>query len=127
MNDYLGAVVPRRLRVSASVQLAGMRVPARAFLMTAGLIATGGIAITLGADIERAIWSTGGLILGGLLVTEGRLWGRSSREVITIVWRHMSRRQRLRLARPLVTLPPEPPVAATVMPRPRWQQEEQGR
>ncbi|MCS6939737.1 MAG: hypothetical protein RMJ55_05745 [Roseiflexaceae bacterium] len=125
MNDYLSASMPRRLRLRASVQIAGMRLPARAFLMGIGVMAIGGIAISLGADIERTIWVSGGLIVIGLAVLEGRVWGRSSRDVAGIVWRHLNRPKRLRLSQPQVTLPSEEAFAPAVrLQRPHWQRRE---
>lgn len=125
MSDaYLSAPVPRRLRLNASVQLAGVRMPARAFLLTVGCIAFGGIAITLGVAIERAIWGCGGCIALGVTLLEGRLWGRSSRAIAAIVWRHFYRPKRLRPGRPWVALPLERPALAVTARRPRWQIEE---
>lgn len=125
MSDYLSAVVPRRLRLRASVQIAGMRLPARAFLMIVGVIAIGGIAISLGADIERTIWVGGGLIVPGLALLEGQVWGRSSRDAAGIVWRHFNRPKRLRASQPQVILPPEASsMPALMLQRPRWQRRE---
>lgn len=125
MSDYLSAAQPRRLRLRASVQIAGIRLPARSFLMSIGVITVGGIAISLGANIERAIWVSGGLIFIGLAVLEGRVWGRSSCEAVGIVWRHLNRPRRLRATQPQAILPPE----ASLMPapplqRPHWQRRE---
>lgn len=125
MSDYLSAVVPRTLRLRASVQIAGMRLPARTFLMIVGVIAAGGIAISLGADIERATWISGGLIVLGLALLEGHVWGRSSRDATGIVWRHLNRSKRLRTNQPRITLPPERSVVqAITLPRPHWQRRE---
>lgn len=125
MNDYLSAVVPRRLRVRASVQIAGMRLPARSFLMIVGMLAVGGIAVSLGATIERTIWVSGGLIFVGLALLEGRMWGRSSRDAAGIVWRHLSRTKRLRATQLQAILPQEESLMlAPSLQRPRWQRRE---
>lgn len=125
MSDYLSAAVPRRLRLSASVQVAGMRLPARSFLMIIGVMAIGGIAISLGANIERTIWVSGVLIFTGLAILEGRIWGRSSRDAVGIVWRHINRPKRLRASQPQAILPPEASLMATPsLQRPRWQRKE---
>lgn len=126
MSDFLSAVMPRRLRLRASVQIAGVRLPARAFLMGIGVMAVGGIAISLGADIERTIWVSGGLIVIGLAMLEGRIWGRSSRDAAGIVWRRLNQPKRLRIGQPRVTLPPEESLApALAIQPPRWQRKEE--
>ena len=51
----LSAPVPRNLRVRASVQLGGTRVPARAFLTCAGLLFAGGLLVVAGADLLRGL------------------------------------------------------------------------
>ena len=117
----LSAPVPRNLRVRASVQLGGTRVPARAFLICASLLFAGGLLVVAGADLLRTVRLTGALILLALAVFELRCWGRSTREVVHILARHVRRPHRLRLERPLVMLPPEAPVAELPR-RPRWQQ-----
>ncbi|MCS6841939.1 MAG: hypothetical protein NZ699_01775 [Roseiflexus sp.] len=125
MSDFLSVVMPRRLRLHASVQIAGMRMPARAFLMIVGVAAIGGIAISLGAEIERTIWISGGLIVVGLAMLEGRVWGRSSRDAVGIVWRHLNRPKRLRMGQLRVTLPTEERLApALALQPPRWQRRE---
>lgn len=124
MSDYLSAAVPRRLRLRASVQIAGMRLPARSFLMIVGVMASGGIAIALGANIERTLWLSGGLIFTGLAVLEGRIWGRSSRDAAGIVWRHLNRPKRLRATQPRVILPSATSMPASSLQRPRWQRRE---
>lgn len=125
MGDYLSAAVPRRLRLRASVQVAGMRLPARSFLLIVGVMAIGGIAISLGASIERTIWVSGGLIFVGLAMLEGRIWGRSSRDTARIVWRHLNRPKRLRAIQPRAILPPEAAsMPAPSLQRPRWQRRE---
>jgi hypothetical protein len=125
MSDYLSVAPPRRLRLHASVQIAGIRLPARAFLMSVGILTAGGIAITLGADIERTIWASGCLIFLGLALLEGRFWGRSSREAAGIVWRHLQRPKRLRLIQPHMALPPEEALSPVLKPRrPHWHYQE---
>ena len=116
----LSAHVPRNLRVRSSIQISSTRVPARAFLIVAGLIFCGGLMIVAGADLMRAVRLTSGLILLGLLVFELRCWGRSTREVGRILVRHYRRPRRLRLAPLMVTLPAEI-QPASIMRRPRWQ------
>jgi hypothetical protein len=119
------ASVPRRLRVRPSIQVAGTRVPARGFLLGVGVLFLGGMAVILGADLERTLWITGSLALIGLLLLEGRLWGRSTREVALIVGRHLCRPRRMRLTCAVIVLPPEAEQApAVVVRRPRWQTEE---
>ncbi len=126
MSDFLSAVMPRRLRLRASVQIASVRLPARAFLMGIGVMAVGGIAISLGADIERTIWVSGGLIVIGLAMLEGRVWGRSSRDAAGIVWRRLNQPKRLRIGQSRVTLPPEESLApALAIQPPRWQRKEE--
>ncbi|MGQ9828784.1 MAG: hypothetical protein ACUVSY_08985 [Roseiflexus sp.] len=125
MSDYLSVAPPRRLRLHASVQIAGMRLPARAFLMSVGILTAAGIAITLGADIERTIWVSGCLTFAGLALLEGRFWGRSSSEAAGIVWRHLKRPKRLRLTQPHIALPPEEALSSvSVLRRPHWQYQE---
>jgi hypothetical protein len=116
----LSAPVPRNLRVRSSIQISSMRVPARAFLIVAGLIFCGGLLIVGGADLMRTVRLTGALILIGLAVFELRCWGRSMREVAQILIHHGLRRKRLRLDRVMLTLPPETSAGGSV-PRPRWQ------
>lgn len=124
MDDYLGATVPRRLRLHASVQVAGMRAPARAFLMTIGCVAGGGIAVTLGADIERTIYTVGGLIIFGTTVLEGRLWSRSAHELAPVIWRYLRRPKYMRLARTRIVLRAEKPPHVNIIRRPHWQAKE---
>src|SRR6266545_3567932 len=63
---------------------------------------------------------TGALILIGLVVFELRCWGRSMREVVQILVRHVLRPHRLRLDVVMLTLPPEASTSASAG-RPRWQ------
>lgn len=121
MSEGHQAPVPRRLRVRSSIQVAGYRVPARAFLTVMGGGFTGMVAVILGADFERAVWATGSLVLGGLLIVEGRLWGRSSREVAAIVFCHARRPRRMRLGPQTIVLPPETAGTTGLPRRPRWE------
>src|SRR5439155_15245404 len=107
-------------RVRASVQVGTTRVPSRAFLLAVGVLVVGAVAVIGGADLGRTIQVSGALFVAGLLVLEGRLWGRSSREVTCILLRHLRRPKRLRLDPLLLTLPAETGVALGER-RPRWQ------
>jgi hypothetical protein len=112
--------VPRNLRVRASIQLASARVPARAFLIAAGLIFLGGLLIIAGADLMRTVKLSGALIILGLAVFELRCWGRSMPEVARILVRHVRRPRWLRLDAPLVVVPTEAGTEQSRR-RPRWQ------
>ena len=115
----LSAHVPRNLRVRSSIQISSARVPARAFLIVAGLLFCGGLAIVAGAALMATVRLTGAFIVIGLLVFELRCWGRSTTAVAAIIARHYRRPRRLRLDQPLLTLPDAPVVASP--PRlPRW-------
>ena len=116
----LSAPVPRNLRVRASIQVASTRIPARAFLITAGLIFVGGLMVVAGADIMQTVKLTGVLIMIGLAVFELRCWGRSTTEVTRLLLRHVRRCHRLRLEPRSITLPSETSVAPAPR-RPRWQ------
>ena len=116
------AHVPRQLRVRSSIQLASTRVPARAFLMVAGLTFAGGLMVVAGADLMQTIKLVGVLIIIALLIFELRCWGRSTRQVAGIVVRHYRRPMRFRLDRLIVPIPSETVTAGAVR-RPRWQAE----
>lgn len=116
----LSAPVPRNLRVRSSIQIASARVPARVFLIAAGLIFVGGLMVVAGADILKTVKLTGVLIIIGLAVFELRCWGRSTTEVTRLLLRHMRRRHRLRLEPRRILLPPETSTTLTLR-RPRWQ------
>ena len=116
----LSAPVPRNLRVRSSVQVAGTRLPARAFLIAAGLTFIGGLMIVAGADIMKTVKLTGVLTVLGLLVFELRCWGRSTTELTRLLLRHAWRRHRLRLEPQHILLPPETSSMPTLR-RPRWQ------
>ena len=119
----LSASIPRNLRVRSSIQVASARVPARAFLIAAGLIFGGGVLIVAGADVVRTAKVTSALIIIGLLIFEFRCWGRSMSEVVRILIRHTRRPRRLRLEPRIVVLPPET-SAAHALRRPRWQSQD---
>lgn len=116
----LHAPVPRHLRVRPTVQIAGQRLPAKGFILAAGVVLLGGIALVFGADLERTVWLVATLVLIGLMVVEGRLWGRSSREIVRIIVRYHRRPRRLRRAPVVLTLAPQPVSAAPAPRRPRW-------
>jgi hypothetical protein len=116
------AYVPRQLRVRSSIQLASTRVPARTFLIVAGLIFLGGLMVVAGADLVQTVKVVGGLIIIALLIFELRCWGRSTREVARIVMRHYRRAWQLRLDRRMVPIPIETATTAALR-RPRWQAE----
>src|SRR5262245_31835607 len=103
----LHAPVPRNLRVRSSIQLSSTRVPARAFLIVAGLIFCGGLMVVAGADLMRTLKLTGALIIISLIVFELRCWGRSTHEVGHILARHYRRPRLLRIDPSLITLPAE--------------------
>lgn len=115
----LRASIPRNLRVQPSIQLASTRVPARAFLMAAGLIFAGGLTVVAGADVVRTVKLISAAIVVGLAVFELRCWGRSSREVVRIVWRHHRRARRLVYEPELILLLEEVRNAGGAR-RPRW-------
>jgi hypothetical protein len=116
----LSAHVPRNLRVRSSIQLSSTRVPARAFLIVAGLVFCGGLLIVAGSELMRTIRLTRMLIIIGLVVFELRCWGRSTREVGRMLARHYRRPRRLRIEPIMLTLPAEiHPIS--VARRPRWQ------
>jgi hypothetical protein len=105
------------------VQVAGQRLPATGFLLVAGVVFLAGVAIVFGADLERAVWASGLAALAGLIAVEGRLWGRSSREVVRIVARHYGRPGHLRRAPVTLVLPPLPRDTQVPTRRPRWMEE----
>jgi hypothetical protein len=116
----LRAYVPRNLRVRPSIQLSSTRVPARAFLIVAGLLFAGGLMVIAGADLLKMVRLTGVLIIAGLVIFELRCWGRSTREVARILWLHYRRAHQIRLDPTMITVPTDVSVAPT-MRRPRWQ------
>jgi hypothetical protein len=117
----LSAHVPRRLRVRSSIQISSTRVPARAFLIVAGLIFVGGLLIVAGADLMRTVRFTAVLIVAGLIVFELRCWGRSVPEVVRILARHYRRPRQFRLMPVLMVIQAESEIS--VARRPRWQTE----
>jgi len=114
------AYVPRNLRVRSSIQLSSTRVPSRAFLIVAGLLFVGGLIVVAGADLLKTVRLTGVLIIAGLAIFELRCWGRPTREVARILWRHYRRAHRIRLDPAMITLPVDVSAAPTAR-RPRWQ------
>jgi hypothetical protein len=116
----LHAPVPRNLRVRSSIQLSSTRVPARTFLIVAGLIFGGGLMVVAGADVVRTLKLTGILIIVSLIVFELRCWGRSMREIARILARHYRRQSQLRLDPSLIRLPLEKEVVSAAR-APRWQ------
>jgi hypothetical protein len=118
----LHAFVPRNLRVRSSVQVAGQRLPATGFLLVAGTVFLGGLAVVFGAELERTIWGVAIAALIGLVVVEGRLYGRSSREVAQLIARHYQRTGTLRRTPTTIMLRPEPMNAQSAR-LPRWMDE----
>jgi hypothetical protein len=116
----LSAPVPRNLRVRSSIQLASARIPARAFVIAAGLIFVGGLLVIAGADLVKTSQFTGVAVVIGLVVFELRCWGRSTIEVIRILLRHALQTHRLRLEPVILVLPPVTNPAPLPR-RPRWQ------
>lgn len=120
----LRAHVPRNLRVRASMQLGGTtRIPARAFLISVGIIFLGVLMIVMGANIERTIYLIGALIIISLAIFELKIWGRSTREVAYIFVRHVRRPRQVRLMPQQIVLSAEV-VIVTSTRRPRWQVQE---
>src|SRR5581483_2739274 len=115
----LTASVPRNLRVRSSIQLASARIPARAFVIAAGLIFIGGLLVVAGADLVKTSQMTGVAVVIGLVVFELRCWGRSTIEVTRILLHHMRQDHRVRLEPVIVILPPET-NPAPLLRRPRW-------
>ena len=116
----LSAYIPRNLRIRASIQLASTRVGARAFVIVAGLIFVGGLLIVAGAELMGTVKLIGALIIVSLFMFELQCWGRSTREVARIVWRHYRRPHQLRSESRLLTVPNEISRASHLR-RPRWQ------
>lgn len=123
MFDELSAPCPRRLRVRPSLQVAGQRVPAYGFLVVVAVGLFSLVGVMLGTSLERMLWVSGALILVGLLLVEGRLWGRTSPQVATILWRQLRRPRRMRLAPRNIILPAEVAESRAMARRPRWQME----
>jgi hypothetical protein len=119
----LHALVPRNLRVRASVQVGGQRIPALGFILVAALVFIGGMLVVFGADPERTVWLVVAAALLGLVAVEGRLWGRPAREVVRIVGRHYRRPRRLRRSPVVITLPAEVARPSVAPRRPRWMEE----
>jgi hypothetical protein len=117
----LSAHVPRNLRVRSSIQLSSTRVPARAFLIVAGLVFVGGLLVVAGAGLMPTMRLTAALIVASLVVFELRCWGRSVPDVVRILARHYRRPRQLRLKPLMVVLPAE--IDTITARRPRWQTE----
>jgi hypothetical protein len=109
------------LRVRASIQLGSTRVPARAFLITTGLIFIGGLLVVAGAELAKTAKLIGALVLLALVVFELRCWCRSTSEVARILLRHVRRPRRIRPEGRIVTLAVEAATAPLAR-RPRWQE-----
>jgi hypothetical protein len=95
-------------------------VPARGFAVAMVAAFLGVVAVVLGCDLERTLYVTGTLALVCVAVVEGRLWGRSAREVVAIAARHARRPRLMRLAPQTVFVPAEA-VVQTAERRPRWE------
>ena len=121
MEQYLSAPVPRRLRVRASLTIGSKRVPLRIFALGATVCVIGILAIIGGADLTTALWWGGAIVLVGLIMLEGRLWSRDSRQVAAIVIRHLRRPRTLRLDTLTITIPSEAEEQRALPLRsPRW-------
>lgn len=116
----LQALVPRRLRVRSSVQLAGQRISARVFWLGVGVLFCGGLLLIVGFGLNGIVRLGGAVFVLGLLVFEVRWSGRSTLEFVRILIRYARRPRELRLEQLLISLPPETQAVATP-PRPRWQ------
>jgi hypothetical protein len=116
----LRAHVPRQVRVRPSIQISSTRVPARAFLIVAGLIFLGGLMTVAGADLMQTVRLTGALIILALVLFELRCWGRSVPQVARILIRHYRRARQVRLD-PVSVMVPMEAGTDTVTRRPRWQ------
>lgn len=118
--ERLCAPVPRHLRVRASVTIGNTRVSARAFLLAVGLLVGGALAVLMGAALTPTVQCLGVLLVGGLLLLEGRVWGRSIPAVGRIMLRHLRRPRHMRRVPILRTLPTDDPKITPAR-RPRWQ------
>jgi hypothetical protein len=107
--------------VRSSIQISSTRVPARAFLIVAGLVFMGGLLIVAGADLMPTVRLTAALIVASLVVFELRCWGRSVPEVARILARHYRRPRQLRLTPVMMVMPAESEISLAR--RPRWQTE----
>ena len=121
MDQYLSSPVPRRLRVRASLTIGSQRVPLRIFAVGTTVCVIGILAVIGGADLTATLWWGGAVVLGGLIVIEGRLWGRDSRQVAAIVIRHLRRPRTLRLDTLTIPIPGEAEEQRALPLRgPRW-------
>jgi hypothetical protein len=121
-NDYLSAPVPRSLRVRASLQIGGTRLPARSFVLLMALLLVSGIAIARGADLVGTAQVAGVLAAAGMTLLEGRWWGYSSAALAGLLLTHIARPRTLELSSRFTSLPPQGDTAPT-MRRPLWRQE----
>ncbi|HMO56333.1 MAG TPA: hypothetical protein PKA05_07970 [Roseiflexaceae bacterium] len=120
MEPMLSAQVPRNLRIHASLQIAGIRVPLGSFVIALGALLIGGIAIVTGADpaptIQR-LTCAAAIVIG---LREARFWGYGSGTLLLMLCTALLRPGQLELRPLLVDLPPE--AAPTEVPQLRWHQ-----
>jgi hypothetical protein len=120
MQHDLSAPIPRRLRVRASLTIGSKRVPLRIFILAAVVSIIAILAVIGGAELTATLWWSGAIIVGGLIVLEGRLWGRDSVQITTILTRHLRRKRTLRLDVPIISIPSEAEELHSVRHGPRW-------
>jgi len=121
MHQSLSASVPRRLRVRASLTLGAKRIPLRSFILGAAICTIGIVALIGGADMTATLWWGGASSVAGLIVLEGRWWGRDSRQIMTIIVRQLRRSRTLRIVPRTYTLPSQvEPSNTSVSRKPRW-------
>jgi hypothetical protein len=97
MDEFLNAPVPRNLRVRASVQLGGTRLPARVFVMLMALFLIGAVAIARGAALAETAQVLGLIAALGGAALEGRWWGYSTAQLARVAATHIGRRGTLEL------------------------------
>lgn len=122
MEDGLSAAVPRHLRVRASLQIAGTRLPARLVLLAMGMLFGTGMAVVAGQPVEQAgQLGIAGLAIGALIL-EGDWWGYSTRRIVVIALAHLTRSRYLMLTpvEYVLTAETSAPPQRTV----RWQAQE---
>jgi hypothetical protein len=120
MQHYLSAPIPRRLRVRASLTIGSKRVPLRIFILVAVVSVIAILAIIGGSDLTTTLWWSGAVIISGLIVLEGRLWGRDSKQIAIILTRHLRRKRTLRLNRPIISISSEAEEPHSARRGPRW-------
>jgi hypothetical protein len=108
------------LRVRASLTIGAKRVPLRIFVSAAVVSVIAILAVIGGADLTATLWWSGAIIVAGLIVLEGRLWGRDSKQVAAILTRHIRRARTLRLSRPTSSIPSEAEHPYSALRAPRW-------